>query len=72
MGSLVDQSSTVICAHGAQAMATAPNPRVKVGGNATVLHCVMSSTPERGSEPSLPLSSDYLVHQGGKAECNRH
>jgi hypothetical protein len=36
MGSLVHQGATVICAHGGQAMPTVPNPRVTVGGQATV------------------------------------
>lgn len=34
---LLHVDATVLCAHGGQAKATAPNPRVKVGGQATVL-----------------------------------
>ncbi|WP_262287380.1 hypothetical protein [Micromonospora sp. MA102] len=36
-GPLVHQGAVVICAHGGQAMPTVPNPRVRVGGQATVL-----------------------------------
>jgi hypothetical protein len=40
MGFLLDTSSTVLCSHGGQAQATAPNPRVTVAGNPTVLASV--------------------------------
>lgn len=61
MGNLVDQSSTVICAHGARAMATAPNPRVKVGGQPTVL----LSTPwtVAGCPMQLPTGPPCLTGQ---------
>ena len=36
MASLAHQGAVVICAHGGQAMATTPNPRVTVGGQPTV------------------------------------
>jgi hypothetical protein len=36
-GFLVQQGATVLCAHAGQAQPTAPNPRVKVAGQATVL-----------------------------------
>jgi hypothetical protein len=35
-GFLLHVGATVICAHGGQAQATAPNPRVLVGGQPTV------------------------------------
>ena len=35
-GSLVHSGAVVICAHGGQATPAAPNPRVTVGGQATV------------------------------------
>lgn len=35
-GYLLHVSATVLCAHGGQAQATAPSPRVKVGGQAVV------------------------------------
>lgn len=36
-GQLVHQGAVVMCAHAGQAMPAAPNPRVKVAGQATVL-----------------------------------
>ncbi len=36
-GYLVQQGATIICAHGGQAQPAIPNPRVKVGGQPTVL-----------------------------------
>ncbi|MCM0676057.1 hypothetical protein NCC78_15355 [Micromonospora phytophila] len=36
-GNLVHQGAVVICGHGGQAQPTVPNPRVTVGGQATVL-----------------------------------
>jgi len=35
-GFLLHQGATVLCMHGGQAQATAPNPRVKVGGQPIV------------------------------------
>ena len=35
-GFLLHQGATIICAHAGQAQATAPNPRVKVGGQMVV------------------------------------
>jgi hypothetical protein len=36
-GFLLHQGATIICAHGGHAMPTAPNPRVTVSGQPTVL-----------------------------------
>jgi len=36
-GKLVHQGATVLCAHAGQAQPTSMNPRVRVGGQATVL-----------------------------------
>lgn len=36
-GYLLHVDATVLCMHGGQAQATAPNPRVKVGGQAVVM-----------------------------------
>jgi hypothetical protein len=36
-GYLVQQGATILCAHGGQAQPLMPNPRVKVGGQPTVL-----------------------------------
>jgi hypothetical protein len=35
-GYLLDQSASVLCIHGGRAQATAPNPRVRVGGQPVV------------------------------------
>lgn len=35
-GYVLHQGATVLCAHGGQAQATAPNPRVRVGGQPVV------------------------------------
>lgn len=35
-GFILHQGATVLCMHGGQAQATAPNPRVKVGGQMVV------------------------------------
>ena len=35
-GFLLHAGATILCAHGGQAQATAPNPRVKVGGQPVV------------------------------------
>jgi len=35
-GFLLHQGATILCAHGGQAQATAPNPRVRVGGQPVV------------------------------------
>ena len=36
-GFLIQAGSTVLCSHGGQAMATAPNPRVTIDGQPTAL-----------------------------------
>jgi hypothetical protein len=36
-GSLIQQGATVLCAHGGQAIAAAPNPRVTASGGATAV-----------------------------------
>ena len=36
-GKLVQQGATVQCAHAGQAQPTSPNPRVRIGGQGTVL-----------------------------------
>lgn len=85
MGSLAHQGAVVICAHGGQAMPTAPNPRVAVGGQATVT----LSAPWTVAGCSLPPNAggpcvtgqwtvgttrvtsmgQPLVIQGGSATC---
>ncbi len=49
-GFLLHVGATVMCAHGGQAQPTAPNPRVRVGGQAIVVQ----STPYAISGCALP------------------
>jgi hypothetical protein len=84
-GHLAHQGATVMCAHGGQAQPTAPNPRVTVGGQATVV----LSTPYSVAGCTLPPNAggpcvtgtwtvgtarvtslgQPLVIQGGTATC---
>jgi hypothetical protein len=84
-GFLAHQGATVICAHAGQAQPTAPNPRVSVGGQATVT----TSTPYTVTGCPLPPNAggpcvtaqwttgtvrvtsmgQPLVIQGGSATC---
>ena len=85
MGSLAHQGAVVICAHGGQAMPTAPNPRVPVGGQGTAL---LSAPWTIAGCPLLPAGGgpcvtglwtvgttrvtsmgQPLVVQGGSATC---
>jgi hypothetical protein len=57
-GFLLHQGATILCIHGGQAQATAPNPRVRVNGQAVVTqpapHAVAGCpfvTPGPGSGP---------------------
>ena len=52
-GYLLHVGATVLCAHGGQAQATAPNPRVKVGGQAVVTQ----SAPHTVAGCALPPPS---------------
>ena len=59
-GYLLHMSATVLCAHAGQAQPTAPNPRVKVGGQAivtlptvyTIAGCTMPP-PTAGNGPCV-------------------
>lgn len=84
-GFLAHQGATVLCAHAGQAQPTAPNPRVTVGGQATVT----LSTPYTVAGCPLPPNAggpcvtgqwtagstrvtslgQPLVIQGGSATC---
>jgi hypothetical protein len=58
-GFLLHVGATVICAHGGQAQATAPNPRVLVGGQPTVTQAApyvvagCASVPPAGNGPCV-------------------
>lgn len=85
MGSLVHQGAMVICSHGGQAMPTAPNPRVKVSGQATVLltapwtvaGCPLQPPPAApcvtgqwvAGTTRVLSAGQPLVIQGGSAVC---
>jgi len=65
-GYIVDQSSSIMCMHAGQAQATAPNPRVKVGGQAVVVQSAPHSivgcafvTP--GGTPQPCLTAQWTV-----------
>jgi hypothetical protein len=84
MGAVAHQGAVVICAHGGQAMPTAPNPRVTVSGQATVLVSVPWTVagcplPPPGGPCVTALwtlgstrvtsMGQPLVLQGGSATC---
>jgi hypothetical protein len=85
MGNLVHQGAAVICAHGGQAMPTAPNPRVTVSGQATVTLAAPwtiagCSLPPQAGGPCVTgqwvvgtvrvtSTGQPLVIQGGSAVC---
>jgi len=74
-GYLLHVGATVLCAHGGQAQATAPNPRVKVGGQPVVTqsapHIVAGCTmppPTAGNGPCVTanwLTGALRVKAGG-------
>lgn len=84
-GRLVQQGATVLCAHGGQAQPGSPNPRVRVGGAATVLLAVPWTVaacpfpPQSGGPCAtgawtsgtarVRSSGQPLVIQGGSATC---
>lgn len=74
-GFLLHVGATVLCAHGGQAQASAPNPRVKVGGQPvvtqaaphTVAGCAMPPPPN-GNGPCVSaqwVSAATRVRAGG-------
>ena len=84
-GFLVQQGATVLCGHGGQAQPTAPNPRVKVAGQAGVLLTVPWTVagcplPPPAGGPCVTAQwtvgttrvtsmGQPLVFQGGSAIC---
>lgn len=64
-GFLLHQGATVICLHGGQAQATAPNPRVKVMGQPIVTqpapHAVAGCPFNIGSAPSPCVTAQWLT-----------
>lgn len=74
-GYLLHQGATVLCIHGGQAQATAPNPRVKVSGQQTVQQAnpwTISACPfstSAGPQPCVTAqwtSASQRVKSGGQ------
>jgi hypothetical protein len=74
MGYLLDVTSTVICAHAGKSQPTAPNPRVTVGGNPTVLQtttyavagCALTGTPNPPCATAQWTTGSMRVKSGGQ------
>ncbi|WP_199229332.1 hypothetical protein [Caulobacter endophyticus] len=74
MGYLLDVTSTVICAHAGKSQPTAPNPRVTVGGNPTVLQttmyavagCALTGTPNPPCATAQWMTGSMRVKSGGQ------
>ena len=64
-GFLLHQGATVLCLHGGQAQATAPNPRVKVGGQPVVTqaapHTVAGCPFVSGSNPMPCVTAQWVT-----------
>ena len=64
-GFLLHQGATVLCIHGGQAQATAPNPRVKVGGQPVVTqaapHTVAGCPFNVSSAPSPCVTAQWIT-----------
>lgn len=64
-GFVLHQGATVLCAHGGQAQATAPNPRVRVGGQMVVTqaapHVVAGCPFMIGPAPSPCVTAQWMV-----------
>jgi hypothetical protein len=64
-GFLLHQGATVMCLHGGQAQATAPNPRVKVMGQPIVVqptpHTVVGCPFNVGGAPSPCVAAQWVT-----------
>jgi hypothetical protein len=64
-GFILHQGATVLCLHGGQAQATAPNPRVKVSGQAIVTqpspHTVAGCPFNVGVSPSPCVTAQWIT-----------
>ncbi len=65
MGFILHQNATVLCMHGGQAQATAPNPRVMVGGQPVVTqsapHTVAGCPFVAGSTPMPCVTAQWVT-----------
>ena len=64
-GYLLNTSATVMCLHGGQAQATAPNPRVKAGGQAIVTqsapHTISGCPFTTGTNPMPCVTAQWVT-----------
>ena len=64
-GFLLHQGATVMCLHGGQAQATAPNPRVKVMGQPIVMqptpHAVVGCPFAPGGVPTPCVTAQWIT-----------
>lgn len=64
-GFLLHVGATILCAHGGQAQATAPNPRVLVGGQPVVTqsapHAVAGCPFAPGGVPTPCVTAQWIV-----------
>lgn len=64
-GFLLHQGATVLCIHGGQAQATAPNPRVKVAGQPVVTqptpHTVAGCPFTTGGSPQPCVTAQWIT-----------
>ncbi len=64
-GFILHQGATVLCMHGGQAQPTAPNPRVKVGGQPVVTqpspHTVAGCPFTTGSNPMPCVTAQWTT-----------
>ena len=64
-GFILHQGATVLCMHGGQAQATAPNPRVKVGGQPVVTqvapHTVAGCPFVSGTNPLPCVTANWIT-----------
>jgi hypothetical protein len=64
MGFLLHQGATVLCSHGGQAMPSAPNPRVMVSGQPTLLLSapwVIAGCPFTTAAPMPCVTGQYVA-----------
>ena len=74
-GYLLDMSATLMCAHGGKAQASVPNPRVKLGGQASVTQtasylvtgCGLTGTPNPPCASAQWVVSALRIKSGGQA-----
>lgn len=74
MGYLLDASSTILCAHAGQSQPAAPNPRVTVAGQPSILQttaytvagCGLTGTPTPPCATAQWITGSTRVTSGGQ------